>query len=100
MPKPTITSADIPQKVVIPDDINGAFQSSPNLSRLRSLAQIEIFDSRASGDNELIGRIRDASVILTFRSAFTKFPKAALDGASDLACFHLDLIAGHAPFEE
>jgi hypothetical protein len=75
MPKPTTTSADIPQKVVIPDDINGAFQSSPNLSRLRSLAQIEIFDSRASGDNELIGRIRDASVILTFRPAFTNFPK-------------------------
>ena len=84
MPKSTPIPADLPQKIVIPDDINGAFQSSLNLSRLRSLAQIEIFDSRASGDNELIGRIRDASVILTFRPAFTKFPKTVLDGAPRL----------------
>ena len=80
MPKP----AGIPQKIVIPDDINGSFQSSPNLSRLRSLGQIEIFDSRASSEGELIARVRDANVILTFRPAFTKFPKTVLDGVPDL----------------
>jgi phosphoglycerate dehydrogenase-like enzyme len=76
--------AGIPQKIVIPDDINGSFRSSPNLSRLRSLAQVEIFGSRASSEGELMERIRDASVILTFRPAFTKFPKAVLDGAPNL----------------
>jgi phosphoglycerate dehydrogenase-like enzyme len=84
MPKSTTVSANTSQKIVIPDDINGSFQSSPNLSRLRSVAQVEIFDSRASGEGELIERIRDANVILTFRPAFTKFPKAVLDGAPDL----------------
>src|ERR1700730_1557391 len=84
MPTPTSFPANIAQKIVIPDDINGSFQSSPNLSKLKSLAQIEIFGSRAGSDNELIERVRDASVILTFRPAFTKFPKAVLDGAPDL----------------
>ena len=80
MPKP----AGIPQKIVIPDDINGAFESSPNLSKLKLLAQVEIFGSRAMSENELTERVRDASVILTFRPAFTKFPKAVLDGAPSL----------------
>jgi D-3-phosphoglycerate dehydrogenase len=84
MPTPTSFPANIAQKIVIPDDINGSFQSSPNLSKLKSLAQIEIFGSRAGSDNELIERVRDASVILTFRPAFTKFPKAVLDGAPNL----------------
>jgi phosphoglycerate dehydrogenase-like enzyme len=84
MPKPTSIPANIPQKIIIPDDINGTFQSSPNLSKLRSLAQVEIFGSRASNDDELIERIRNANVILTFRPAFTKFPKPVLDGAPNL----------------
>jgi phosphoglycerate dehydrogenase-like enzyme len=81
---PTSIPAGAPQKIVIPDDINGSFQSSPNLSKLRSLAQVEIFGSRASSEGELIERIRDASIILTFRPAFTRFPKAVLDGAPNL----------------
>src|SRR5258708_7355716 len=84
MPKPTAVSANLPQKIVIPDDINGSFQSSPNFSRLRSLAQVEIFGSRASSEGELIERIRNANVILTFRPAFTRFPKPVLDGAPNL----------------
>jgi D-3-phosphoglycerate dehydrogenase len=84
MSKSTRISANAAQKIVIPDDINQAFQSSPNLSRLRSAAQVEIFSARASSEGELIERVRDANVILTFRPAFTKFPKAVLDGAPNL----------------
>jgi len=70
--------------VVIPDDIGGAFASSPNIDRLKNIATVEIHDSRPSGDAALIERIRDATVILSFRPAFTKFPKPVLDGAPSL----------------
>jgi D-3-phosphoglycerate dehydrogenase/(S)-sulfolactate dehydrogenase len=81
MPNPTSILA---QKIVIPDDINGSFQSSPNLSKLHSVAQIEIFGARPTNEGELVERIRDANVVLTFRPAFTKFPKSVLDGALNL----------------
>lgn len=72
------------QRVVIPDDINGAFGAEPNLARLKASAQVVTHATRASGDKELIERIRDATVVLSFRPAFTKFPKPVLDGAASL----------------
>lgn len=84
MPVPATESGNNKQKIVIPDDINGSFRSSPNLARLRALAEVSIFDTRAASDAELIGRIRDATVILTFRPAFTRFPKQILDAAPNL----------------
>jgi len=72
------------QRVVIPDDINGAFEASPNLARLKAGAQVEAHTTRASGEKELIERIRDATVVLSFRPAFTKFPKPVLDGVASL----------------
>lgn len=70
--------------IVVPDDIGGSFKSSPNIERLRKVATIEFHDQRASGEAELVERIRNANVILSFRPAFTKFPKAVLDGAPSL----------------
>jgi D-3-phosphoglycerate dehydrogenase len=72
------------QTIVIPDDINGSFRSSPNLARLTDIATVVLHDSRAADDTELATRIRDASIILSFRPAFTKFPKPVLDGAPNL----------------
>jgi D-3-phosphoglycerate dehydrogenase len=72
------------QVVVVPDDIGGSFRSSPNIDRLRSIATVEFHEQRAASDAELIERIRNATVILSFRPAFTKFPKAVLDGAPSL----------------
>lgn len=72
------------QTIVIPDDIGAAFRSSPNVGRLKTLGTVEFHDQRASNEDELVARIRKASVILSFRPAFTKFPKAVLDGAPDL----------------
>lgn len=70
--------------IVVPDDIGGSFKSSPNIERLRKMATIEFHDQRASGEVELIERIRAANVILSFRPAFTRFPKLVLDGAPNL----------------
>lgn len=72
------------QKVVVPDDINRAFRSAPNIEQLERIALVETFATRASDDAELIDRIRDANIILSFRPAFTKFPKPVLDGAASL----------------
>jgi phosphoglycerate dehydrogenase-like enzyme len=71
-------------KIVIPDDINRAFISSERLALLRNIAVVECHDTRTSSNAELIERIRDADVILSFRPAFTKFPKLVLDGAGSL----------------
>ena len=79
-----MTAGHTSQRVVIPDDINGAFEASPNLARLRDGAQVEVHTTRASGEKELIERIRNATVVLSFRPAFTKFPKPVLDGAASL----------------
>jgi len=70
--------------VVVPDDIGGSFRSSPNIDRIRDVAALEIHGSRPSGENDLGERIRGASVVLSFRPAFTKFPKPVLDRAPDL----------------
>jgi phosphoglycerate dehydrogenase-like enzyme len=77
-------AVDAQQRVVIPDDINGAFQAAPDLARLKSLAQIEIHGSRPANEAELIERVRAATVIVTFRPAFTKFPKNVLAAARRL----------------
>jgi D-3-phosphoglycerate dehydrogenase len=72
------------QIIVVPDDIGGSFQSAPNIERLRQIATVEIHGSRPSDESDLIARVRNATVILSFRPAFTKFPKRVLDGAKDL----------------
>ena len=69
--------------IVVPDDIGSAFRGSPGIDRLRQVATVEIHGARPS-DTELIERVRNATVILSFRPAFTRFPKAVLDGASQL----------------
>ena len=69
--------------IVVPDDIGGAFRGSPGIDRLRQVATVEIHGTRPS-DSELIERVRNATVILSFRPAFTRFPKAVLDGAPHL----------------
>ncbi len=71
------------QKIVVPDDINGAFRSSPSLARLQGAA-VEIHGARPAGEAELVARIRDAHVVLSFRPAFTRFPRSVLDAAKNL----------------
>jgi D-3-phosphoglycerate dehydrogenase len=75
----------VPDKhiIVVPDDIGGAFRGSPGIDRLRAVAAVEIHGARPS-ETELIERVRNATAILSFRPAFTKFPKALLDGAPQL----------------
>lgn len=72
------------QTIVIPDDIGESFKSSPNIERLTKIAAVEFYSQRASGDGELIERVRNANVILSFRPAFTRFLKPVLDGAPNL----------------
>jgi D-3-phosphoglycerate dehydrogenase len=70
--------------IVIPDDIGGSFRLSPEIERLKKIATVEFYTERALNDADLIKRICNANVILSFRPAFTKFPKSVLDGAPRL----------------
>ena len=71
-------------RLVIPDDINGAYASSAELDRLRAAAEVTIHGNRAGDEAELMGRIRDAHVVLSFRPAFTRFPRPVLQAAHEL----------------
>jgi phosphoglycerate dehydrogenase-like enzyme len=75
MAKPTI---------VVPDDIGRAFKSSATIGRLSKNAALIFYEERAKDEAELIERIRPANIVLSFRPAFTKFPKSVLDGAPNL----------------
>ena len=70
--------------VVIPDDIGGSFRSSPSIEPLARIAAVEFHSERASDETELIRRVRGADVIMSFRPAFTKFPKSVLESAPKL----------------
>lgn len=71
-------------RLVIPDDIIGAYASSAELDRLRAAAEVTIHGTRAGDEAELMGRIRDAHVVLSFRPAFTRFPRPVLQAAREL----------------
>jgi phosphoglycerate dehydrogenase-like enzyme len=71
-------------RIVVPDDINGAYAAASATDRLRALGKVEIHGDRAAGEAELAARIRDADVVLSFRPAFTKFPAEVLRGAPHL----------------
>jgi phosphoglycerate dehydrogenase-like enzyme len=71
-------------RIVVPDDIGASFKSSPNIARLNERAIISFFNERPSNEEYLIERIRTAGIVLTFRPAFTKFPKHVLASAPDL----------------
>src|SRR5262245_48957305 len=70
--------------VVVPDDIGGSFQSAPNIERIKAVANVEVHRTRAADESALASRIREADVVLSFRPAFTKFPKSVLDQAPHL----------------
>lgn len=71
-------------KIVLPDDIGASFKSSPNIARLDERAVLSVFNERPSNEADLIERIRTANIVLTFRPAFTRFPKHVLAAATDL----------------
>jgi len=79
-----VTAGNTRHRVVIPDDINGAFEAAPDLARLRAVASVEVHPTRPPEEQALAERIRDATVVLSFRPAFTKFLKPVLDAAPNL----------------
>jgi D-3-phosphoglycerate dehydrogenase len=79
-----MNSPGIFMKVAIPDDISGAFQESPETARLKAVADAAIYSSRIPDAGELIARIRDADIVLSFRPAFTRFPAAAIAACAKL----------------
>jgi len=72
------------RRVVVPDDINGAYAAAPDMARLRAAASVEIHGSRPASEAELAERIRAADIVLSFRPAFTRFPAAVLEAATRL----------------
>jgi D-3-phosphoglycerate dehydrogenase len=73
--------------IVIPDDINRAFECSDSLQQLKNMAEVRVYTDRAKNDIELINRIKDANIVVSFRPAFTRFPASCLQ-----ACKQLQLI--------
>jgi phosphoglycerate dehydrogenase-like enzyme len=74
----------ISPRVVIPDDISGAYARSADLDRLRAIAEVVVHESRPQSEADLAERIRSASVVLSFRPAFTKFRAGVIRAASGL----------------
>ena len=70
--------------IVVPDDIGGSFKSSSSIERLKKIATVVFHEQRALSDVELIERVHVATVILSFRPAFTRFSTPILDGAPNL----------------
>jgi phosphoglycerate dehydrogenase-like enzyme len=70
--------------IVVPDDIGGSFKASSSIERLKKIATVVFHEQRASSDAELIERVHGATVILSFRPAFTKFSARVLGGAPSL----------------
>lgn len=70
--------------VVVPDDINGTYAASHSVVRLREMARVELHASRATNEDELIARVTKADVILTFRPAFTRFPRRVIQACPNL----------------
>jgi phosphoglycerate dehydrogenase-like enzyme len=64
--------------VVVPDDINNVYAGSPELARLQAVAAVELHATRARDETELAARVGKADAILSFRPAFTRFPKSVI----------------------
>jgi D-3-phosphoglycerate dehydrogenase / 2-oxoglutarate reductase len=70
--------------VVIPDDTASRYAGNPDeLLRLRAVAEVTIHGDRPT-PAALAERIRDADIVLSFRPAFTRFPREVLQSAPRL----------------
>ncbi|MFQ5895875.1 MAG: D-2-hydroxyacid dehydrogenase family protein [Nitrospinota bacterium] len=56
-----------PVRIVIPDDVFHLFQGTRAFERLKGLGRVDCYDRKASGPDELIGRLRGAEVALSTR---------------------------------
>jgi D-3-phosphoglycerate dehydrogenase len=72
-------------RVVIPDDITGAYGGSAETGRLRAIADVQIFGSHVANADDLLARVRDADIILSFRPAFTRFPATVIEASPELS---------------
>src|SRR5450631_3939617 len=77
-------SVSVMASVVVPDDIAGAFARSADTARLRALANVQLHATRPASEDELVARVRDAEVIVTFRPAFTRFSSTVLEACPNL----------------
>jgi D-3-phosphoglycerate dehydrogenase len=71
-------------KVVIPDDTTDSYRDSPHTDRLKAKAAVVIHGSHVADEAELIARIRDADIVLSFRPAFTRFPSGVISACTRL----------------
>jgi len=70
-------------KIVIPDDYPPVISGTRNLERLKELGEVEVYTSRPQREEELLGRIKDADIIVNIR-AYCKFPANVLTAAKRL----------------
>jgi len=54
-------------KIIVCDDVDGAFQKSGELSRLETSAQVAIHSQVASNHDELLERLKGATVAVAIR---------------------------------
>lgn len=70
-------------KIVIPDDYPPVISGTRHLDRLKELGEVEVYTSRPRSEEELLGRIVDADIVVNIR-AYCKFPSDVLKAAEKL----------------
>lgn len=70
-------------KIVIPDDYPPVISGTSHLERLKELGEVEAYTSRPQSEEELLGRIKDADIIVNIR-AYCKFPANILTATKRL----------------
>jgi phosphoglycerate dehydrogenase-like enzyme len=90
-------------KVVVLDDYQYAFASSPAIDRLRQKAEVQIFTEKLASEEKLIQALKGSQALIPIRER-TKFPGPLLAALSDLEiiaqtgshAYHIDMEAASA----
>ena len=78
-------------KIVVCDDVDGAFQNSGELARLDAVGTVKVYNEVAESRKSLVERLRDAGIVVTLRGR-TVFDRETLMGLPKLG-----LIASTGP---
>ena len=71
------------ERVVVPDDFPPILSGTSALERLRRFAEVTVYTEKASSSEELVRRLRGASVAINIR-AYSKFNEALFRSCPDL----------------
>ncbi len=70
-------------KIVIPDDYPSVYRDDPELARLQAMGEVVVYGTKAASEDELIERLRGATVAINVRS-YSAFAERAITSLPDL----------------